>query len=164
MLDAVASTFAPHPLIHTVPNRRIRNMAAFRAMQPVLEAALGVALPASRTRIVHRGADILWNGPRQWLVLGELELPVNCAAITEQTDGLFLFSISGPHAVTILKKILPIDVARFAADEVAITAAAHIGVHVWRQDENFILGCFRSYSGALHHVLMQAADTFTERG
>ncbi|WBO60669.1 hypothetical protein GT370_07860 [Acidocella sp. MX-AZ03] len=57
-----------------------------------------------------------------------------------------------------MKKLLPIDIARFAPDDVAITLAAHIGVRVWREGEHFILACLRSYAGALHHALMQAAE------
>ena len=164
MLDAVVLAFAPHPFIGTVPVRRIRSLAAYKGTLPALEAAMGVTLPAAPKRIAHQGADILWNGPGQWLVLGELDLPAAHAAITEQTDGLCLLSLSGPHAVEILKRLLPIDIARFGADEVAITSAAHIGVRVWRENENFILACFRSFGGALHHAIMQAADIFTGRG
>ncbi len=165
MLDVSLPAFAPHPFIGTLPVQRIRSLAAYKTTLPALEAALGFPLPATPKRIAHGGSTILWNGPRQWLVLGELELPAQHAAITEQTDGLTLLSVSGPHAVAILKKLLPIDIARFAEDEVAITLAAHIGVRVWREGENFILACFRSLAEALHHALMEAAETFnTGRG
>jgi sarcosine oxidase subunit gamma len=165
MLDAVFPVLAPHPFIGLVPERRIRSVAAYKTTLPALEAALGLSLPATPKRMTHNGADILWNGPRQWLVLGTLDLPTAHAAITEQTDGLSLLSVSGPHAIEILKRILPIDIARFAADDVAITIAAHIGVRVWREGEGFILACFRSLAGALHHALVEAAETFhTGRG
>lgn len=165
MLDAVFPAFAPHPIIGTLPTQRIRSLAAYKTTLPALEAALGVTLPATPKRIAHRGAEILWNGPRQWLVLGELDLPAGLAAITEQTDGLSLLSITGPHAVEILKKLLPIDIARFAEDDVAITLAAHIGVRVWRQGDIYVLVCFRSLAEALHHALMEAAKIFdTGRG
>ncbi len=158
MLDETA--LAPHPFIGMAPPRRIRSLAAYNATLPALQAAMGGALPATPKRITHQGAEILWNGPRQWLVLGELTLPAEFAAITEQTDGLCLLSLSGPHAVEILKRLLSIDIARFGADEVAITSAAHIGVRVWREDGNFVLACFRSFGEALHHALVQAADMF----
>jgi heterotetrameric sarcosine oxidase gamma subunit len=161
MLDAVFPVFPPHPFIGARPDQRIRSLAAYKATLPALEAALGVALPAAPKRITHGGAEILWNGPRQWLVLGDLALPAGLAAITEQTDGLSLLTLSGPHAVEILKKLLPIDIARFAADEVAITSAAHIGVRVWKEGDDFVLACFRSFAVALHHALAEAAATFT---
>ncbi len=165
MLDVSRPAVAPHPFIGTLPVRRIRSLAAYKTTLPALEAALGVPLPATPKRIELGGATILWNGPRQWLVLGELALPARHAAITEQTDGLALFFVSGPHAVEILKKLLPIDIARFAEDEVAITLAAHIGVRVWREGGNFILACFRSLAEALQHALMEASATFnTGRG
>ncbi|MDE1907684.1 MAG: hypothetical protein KGH75_14670, partial [Rhodospirillales bacterium] len=94
MLDETA--LAPHPFIGMAPPRRIRSLAAHKTTLPALETAMGVALPATPKRITHQGAEILWNGPRQWLVLGELALPAELAAITEQTDGLCLLSLSGP--------------------------------------------------------------------
>ncbi len=165
MLDAQLPAFAPHPFIGIVPVQRIRSLAAYKATLPALEAALGGSLPAMPKRIEFGGSKILWNGPRQWLVLGELDLPGQHAAVTEQTDGLSLLSVSGPHAIEILKKLLPIDIAQFAEDEVAITIAAHIGVRVWREGDLFILACFRSLAQALHHALMEASETFnTGRG
>jgi heterotetrameric sarcosine oxidase gamma subunit len=164
MLDVSLPTLVAHPFIGTLPAQRVRSLAAYKTTLPALEAALGVTLPATPKRISHQGAEILWNGPRQWLVLGEIELPPEYAAITEQTDGLCLLSVFGPHAVEILKKLLSIDIARFAVDDVAITSAAHIGVRVWRENENFILACFRSFGEALHHTLMQASETFAGRG
>ena len=105
------------------------------------------------------------QSPRQWLVLGELALPARHAAVTEQTNGLAMLTVCGPHAVEILQKRLSIDIARFAGDEAAITLAAHIGGRVWREGEIFILACFRSLAEALHHALMEAAATFnTGRG
>ncbi|GAN81486.1 sarcosine oxidase subunit gamma [Acidocella aminolytica] len=164
MLDAVVPAFAPHPFISLAAPRRIRSLAAYKSTLPALEAALGIKLPTGPKRVGHQGAEILWNGPRQWLVMGELDLPAEHAAVTEQTDGLCLLTLSGPYAVEILKKVLRIDIARFAADEVAITTAAHISVRVWREGENFILACFRSFGEALHHALMQASETLTGRG
>ncbi len=163
MLDAIGPAFAPHPFISLGAPRRIRSLAAYKGQLPALEAAMGVALPATPKRIAHQGAEILWNGPGQWLVLGELDLPAALAAITEQTDGLYLLCVSGPHAVEILKKLLPIDIARFGEDDVAITIAAHIGVRVWREQGHFTLACFRSFADALHHALLQAAETSTGR-
>ncbi|WP_234729683.1 sarcosine oxidase subunit gamma [Acidocella facilis] len=158
MLDALDPALPAHPFIALAPQRRVRSLAAFKSGPAALEAALGVSLPATPKRLSHQGADIIWNGPGQWLVLGELDLPTGLAAITAQSDGLCLLSLSGPHQIEILKKLLPIDIARFAPDDVAITLAGHIGVRVWREGEHFILACLRSYAGALHHALMQAAE------
>ncbi len=61
----------------------------------------------------------------------------------------------------ILKKLLPIDIERFAPDDVAITIAAHIGVRVWREGDAYVLACFRSFAVALHHALAEAAAEFS---
>lgn len=165
MLEASDPALAAHPFIAPLAARRIRSLAAFKASAPGLIAAFGGALPVTPRRVAYQGAQILWNGPGQWLVLGELDIPAGLGAVTEQSDGLFLLGISGPHAVGLLKKLLAIDIERFGADDVAITLAAHIGVRVWREDEMFVLACFRSFARALHHALVEAGPACSpERG
>lgn len=145
---ALAATDAITPL----PPRRICSLAS-----PTAE---GLDLPKAGIR---RG-NIIWNGPNSWLVLDE-DAAVLAArtggAVTEQSDGLFLFAVSGPQAREILKRLVPIDLreAYFAPDAVAITHAAHIGVRIWREDQKFILACFRSFAPALHHALVEAEDS-----
>ncbi|WBO60670.1 hypothetical protein GT370_07865 [Acidocella sp. MX-AZ03] len=75
MLDALDPALPAHPFIALAPQRRVRSLAAFKSGPAALEAALGVSLPATPKRLSHQGADIIWNGPGQWLVLGELDLP-----------------------------------------------------------------------------------------
>jgi|GEM_PF-2870802 heterotetrameric sarcosine oxidase gamma subunit len=163
MLDVSLPALAASDCFRPMPLRQIFSLAAFRTTRPALEAALGLELPSTPCRVVHGGSVYLWNGPNAWLVIGGdtiAEKTAGIAAVTDQSDGLFLFALSGPHAVRILKKLVPIDVESFAPDEVAITLAAHMGVRLWREGDDFILACFRGFAGALHHALAEAAQEF----
>jgi sarcosine oxidase subunit gamma len=120
----------------------------------------GLGLPAAG----RRDKNIIWNGPNSWLVLEEDAVALAArtgGVVTEQSDGLFLFAVGNRHAREILKRLVPIDLREtyFAPDAAAITHAAHIGVRIWREDEAFILACFRSFASALHHALVEAEES-----
>ena len=147
MLDASVPALEATSAIIPLPPRRICSLAS-----PTVNG-----LPKAGLRT----GNILWNGPNAWLVL-DVEAPALGARtggrVTDQSDGLFLFSISGPYAREILKRLVPIDLheTAFAPDAVAITHAAHIGVRIWREGDAFILACFRSFAPSLHHALAEA--------
>ncbi len=152
MLDVSLPALAATAHVSPLPIRSIASLASRKK--------LGLELPGAGKR---RG-NILWNGPNSWLFLdtsaAELAAQTS-AAVTDQSDGLFSFAVTGPHAVDILKKLLPIDIERFAPDDVAITTAAHIGVRAWREGDAYILACFRSFAVALQHALGEAAAEFS---
>lgn len=148
MLDASLPVLATTSGITPLPPRRICSLASPRG---------GLTLPNAG----QRNGNIIWNGPNSWLVLDEdaAALAVRTGGtITDQSDGLYLFAISGPHAREILKRLVPIDLREtaFAPDAAAITHAAHIGIRIWREDDAFILACFRSFAGSLYHALAEA--------
>ena len=152
MLDASLPALSTTAAITPLPPRRICSLAS--------PSADGLMLPKAGLR---RG-NLLWNGPNAWLVLDEDAAALAArtgGAVTGQSDGLFLFAVSGPHAREILKRLVPIDLreACFTPDAVAITHAAHIGVRIWREEQNFILACFRSFAPSLHHALVEAEDS-----
>ena len=148
MLDASYPHLEASAAIAPLPPRRICSLASPKAE--------GLALPQAGKR---RG-NIIWNGPNSWLVLDEDPGAFAAGAVTDQSDGLFLFSVSGPHAREILKRLVPIDLREcsFAPDAAAITHAAHIGVRIWREEDAFILACFRSFAESLHHALSEAEE------
>lgn len=147
MLDASFPALKPTSAITPLPPRRICSLAS-----PTVNGLPKAGL---------RNGNTLWNGPNAWLVLDEDAAPLAARTggrVTDQSDGLYLFSVSGPFAREILKRLVPIDLreASFAPDAVAITHAAHIGVRIWREGGAFILACFRSFAPSLHHALVEA--------
>ncbi|MGP8026567.1 MAG: hypothetical protein ACLPJJ_07650 [Acidocella sp.] len=152
MLDVSSPALAATAHVSPLPIRAIASLASRKP--------LGLDLPGAGKRL----GNILWNGPNSWLFLdtNAAELASRTgAAVTDQSDGLSGFAVTGPHAVGILKKLLPIDIERFAPDDVAITIAAHIGVRVWREGDAYILACFRSFAVALRHALAEAVAEFS---
>lgn len=151
MLDASSPALDATAAIAPLPLRRITSLAS---------PETGTLPPAGK-----RLGNLLWNGPNSWLLLEDDAAPY-AARTTDQSDGLFLFAISGPHSAAILKQLVPIDIhpSVFAEDAVAITSAAHIGVRIWREGDAFILACFRSFAAALHHALVEAEHNVTARG
>jgi sarcosine oxidase subunit gamma len=170
MLDAATPALSPATgTVQPVPHRAIVSLSAFKGQGPALSAALGVALPTTPRRVTHNGTTYLWSGPNAWLAISPSETLFETlspaaphAALTEQSDGHFLFRVTGPHARAILAKLVPIDLHEsvFPADAVALTLAAHLGVKLWREDDSFLLACFRSFAGALHHALLEASHEF----
>lgn len=152
MLDETFPALAATSAVTPLPPRRISSLSS--------PTAGGLMLPQAGLR----RENMLWNGPNSWLVLDEDALALAArtgGAVVEQSDGLFLFSVSGPHAREILKRLVPIDLREqiFAPEAVAITHAAHIGVRIWREEEGFVLACFRSFAPSLHHALVEAEDS-----
>ena len=143
MLDVSLPVLEATAAIAPLPPRRITSLAS---------PASGTLPPAGK-----RFGKLLWNGPNSWLLLDEDPAPYN-ALTTDQSDGLFLFAISGPDMHKILRQLIGIDLhpSVFAEDSVAITIAAHIGIRIWREEQKFILACFRSFAAALHHALAEA--------
>jgi len=151
MLESSFPALAATGAITPLPLQRICSLAS--------PGAEGLDLPKAGQR---RG-NIIWNGPNSWLVLDEDAASLAArmgGAVTDQSDGLFLFAVSGPQAREILKRLVPIDLRErhFQAGAAAITHAAHIGVRIWREDDRFILACFRSFAPSLHHALVEAEE------
>jgi heterotetrameric sarcosine oxidase gamma subunit len=171
MLEAATPSLKPTALVHPAAQRAIVSLSAFKGQGAALGDALGVALPSTPRRIRHNGADYLWAGPNAWLVISEnpalfdelATVVAPFAAITDQSDGHCILRVIGPRSRALLAKLVPVDLYErsFAPDAVALTLAAHIGVKLWQEEDGaFALACFRSFAGALHHALLEAADEF----
>ena len=171
MLEAAMPSLKPTALVQLAGQRTMVSLSAFKGKGAALGAALGVALPATPRRIRHDGADYFWAGPGSWLVISEnpalfdelAAVVAPFAAMTDQSDGHCILRVIGPQSRAILAKLVPIDLheTAFAPDEVALTLAAHIGVKLWQEEDGaFALACFRSFAGALHHALLEAAAEF----
>jgi heterotetrameric sarcosine oxidase gamma subunit len=175
MLDASNPERPATPFVQPLPHRAIVSLSAFHGKTPKLQQVLGVELPTAPRRVTHENTTYLWSGPESWLAISEhpdlLENVTTAAhdlaAVTDQSDGRFLFRITGPHIRSILAKLVPIDLhpGSFPPDATALTLADYIGIQLWREDDGaFVLACFRSYAGALHHALVEAAQEFEGRG
>jgi heterotetrameric sarcosine oxidase gamma subunit len=169
MLEEAASPFPGTACVQALEPRVMVSLAAFKGQSGALNQALGVELPRTPWRIVTPDLIYLWSGPDSWLAMGpgasELGQKIGHLAVTTaQSDGLSLFRVSGPFARVILGKLVPIDLHEsvFPPDGVALTLAAHIGIRLWREEDGFVLACFRSFAGSLYHALTEA-EAFTPK-
>jgi len=74
----------------------------------------------------------------------------NIAAVSEQSGGYVIFSISGLKAVALLRRgaFIDFDPSAFPTGSVATTSIAHLGVIIWRSGDKptFEVALFRSYA------------------
>jgi methylglutamate dehydrogenase subunit D len=88
-----------------------------------------------------------------------------CASVSDQSDGYAVLRVTGPSVRESLAKILAIDLHPrvFRHGDVAITAAAHIGVTVSRLNDGaegwplFEIAVFRSLARSFWHALGESA-------
>lgn len=173
MLDTFPETLSATASLQPLGYRPMLSLAVFPGQYAGLCAALGVELPASPRQVGAGQSAYLWSGPGAWLALPQnnaagvfiLERAAPFAAITEQGDGHFLIRVTGENARKGLAKLVPVDLhaSQFPPDGVALTLAAHIGVKIWREGDDFILACFRSFAHSLYHALREAFLEFEPR-
>jgi sarcosine oxidase subunit gamma len=126
-----------------------------------LRASLGLGLPETGRAVVGPdGAAVLWGGLGQSLVL----LPAigDAGAVAALAGARTLITVGGTDAIEALSRLLPIDLdaQAFPPGSVAHTLAGHIGVLVWRREEDVVLGCYRSFGAELWHACVTAGRTF----
>jgi sarcosine oxidase subunit gamma len=153
-----------------------RRKAAELAQQ--LHESFGIALPDAPRRVQAGGMAAMAVAPGMWLVTAEgrgnefaislKSLIGSTAAICDQSDAYVILRLTGAKLRSALAKLVPVDLhARaFKAGDVAQTVAAHMGVLLWRlEDEGqalpvFELAVARSSSASLHHALSLGAAEF----
>jgi methylglutamate dehydrogenase subunit C len=131
--------------------------------------------PATPRRVASGPIGFVWAGPGRWLAVAEREDGYRLAArlrselgglasIVDQSDGLSVIRVGGAKARDTLAKGIPIDLAprAFGPDDVALTTAGHIGVHLWQADDasTYDIAVGRSYAAAFRRWLMDAAAEF----
>ena len=171
MLEAAKSPYPSTAFVQPQEPRGVVSLMAFKSQATALNQALGIELPLPPRRITAGDTTYLWSGPNTWLAIGPTvatleQKTAQLAAFTDQSDGQSLFRIAGPFARAILAKLVPIDLHEsvFPPDGAALTLAGHIGIRLWREEDSFVLTCFRGFAGALYHALTEAAAEFEPRG
>jgi heterotetrameric sarcosine oxidase gamma subunit len=90
------------------------------------------------------------------------------ATVTDQSDGYAVLRLAGPRLRDTLAKIISIDLhsRAFKSGDVASTVASHMGVTLWRLDDEpdgspvFEVAVFRSLAGSFWAALSQSAAEF----
>lgn len=156
----------------------LASLSAWRDQSSKLQEEVfrefGLQLP-TRPRVANsNNLTFVWNGPDRWMVEAEdmsegIELLLGkslrpFAAICNQSDGYVRFDVQGGRVRDTLAKGLPIDLdsERFLLGDVAITAVAHIGVHLWQTSgsPNYRLCVSRSYAKSFWGWLHKSSAEF----
>jgi sarcosine oxidase subunit gamma len=141
-----------------------------------LAATHGVALPPRPGCAEAGPVTLVWTGPGQWLALragldGAARFGfardlatglAGVASVTDLTGARAVLRLSGPAAVAVLRKLVPIDVEEesFPLGAAAVTLTGHIGVTLWRAADGYRIACYRSFGGSLAHAVLEAAAEF----
>jgi methylglutamate dehydrogenase subunit D len=125
----------------------IRRRGKSRELSAAVTANFAVDLPVGAEWTANNGVAWLGTGPGKWLAIGEsrdtefvgeLETKLGgFASVVGQSDGLGVLQLSGPTLFKTLEKGVQIDLApgAFPTGSVAVTSVAHIGVTLWKVDD-----------------------------
>jgi methylglutamate dehydrogenase subunit D len=149
------------------------------ALADGLGSVFGIRLPAAgRCSLEDRPTDglaLVWSGPERWLACKipapdqgmEAYLRAACggiAAIVDQSHAGMLLGVTGRRVRDALAKGLPIDLdsRAFGVGHAAVTAVAHVSVHLWQINEQptYRLVVPRSYAGSFWHWLSASAAEY----
>jgi methylglutamate dehydrogenase subunit D len=141
-----------------------------------LQAKFGLSLPDGPQRIAQGTAAVIGLGPRTWLFQRESGPPLepeladafgDAAAVTDQSDGYAVLRLAGPRVRNVLEKGVSLDLhdSVFVPGRAASTGCAHIGIILWRLDDDrghavFEVAAFRSLARNLWHFIEESAAEF----
>lgn len=120
------------------------------------------------------GVSAQWAGADQYYVIADgrgeghlyRELQKTCggiAALSDQSHGRVIVSVSGPKVRQVLAKGTPVDLHKdeFAIGRSAVTQMAHVGVHLTRVGEDtFELSVFRGFAESFWEWLTTQSEEF----
>jgi methylglutamate dehydrogenase subunit D len=139
------------------------------------QTGFGLALDGGPKRAAAGNASALGIGPGRWLFLqeradgeGDFLAALSAsfkelASVSDHSDGYAVFEIGGPAMRMALAKGVPVDLHEtgFGVDDVAVTAIAHIGAIVWREEpDRIVIAVFRSYAESFWHWLSASSAEY----
>jgi sarcosine oxidase, subunit gamma len=139
-------------------------------LEKALKAAVGTKVPVQRRIEVSDQNACAWMSPDEYLLI----LPYDTVAKTmaglgkalegqhhlcaDVSDARAAFRIEGPHAIEVLRKLVPADLDRLHPGEIRRTRAAQVACALWRDEAGFTLVAFRSVGRYVFDLLANAAQ------
>jgi sarcosine oxidase subunit gamma len=145
------------------------------ALSEAARGAFGIELPDAPKRVTGRDITFIWSGPEQWLAsiqaapAGGMEAALawpfaGLASIVDQSHGRTILRVMGPRVRDALAKGLAIDLhpRAFKPRDTAVTAVAHIGVHLWQTDDapTYEIAVPRGFAQSFWHWLETSAAEY----
>ncbi len=142
---------------------RIVSVAPFagqeKAASAALKAAHGLGFPAAN-RVVEKGdARIVWTGRGQAFLINSTPDGLDgIAALTDQSDGWSVFQLTGPGAVDVLARLVPLDLrpASFGKGACARAPLGHMMSVIVALKDGFEIMVMRSMTHTAVHELTAA--------
>ena len=134
------------------PHTAIWSVAPFAKTEAAVVKSLKLPPIGQATK------SAFWAGHRQWL-LRDVAMPKSKrAAITDQTGGWIIFTLSGPRAADVLARLCPLDLrdAQFPVGASARTEFAHMMALITRANDGFEIWVMRSFAKTAHHHAVDA--------
>lgn len=117
---------------------------------------LGLSFPAPNTFTEKKGARIVWTGREQAFLIGVAPPALEGAALTDQSDGWAVLAISGPGAVDVLARLVPVDLrlASFPVGRAVRSQVNHMNAVILRTGDYALeVMVFRSMARTAWHEL-----------
>ncbi len=135
--------------------------AVAKALKP-----MGLTFPEPNFWAAKGAARIVWTGRDQAFLLGVAAPEVEGAALTDQSGGWAVLTVSGPGAVEALMRLVPVDL-RLAAFPVGRAVRAPLNhmnmVLIRTADHAFDLMVFRSMARTAWHEIAAAMQAMEAR-
>ena len=128
---------------------------------------LGLAMPAPNSFTEKKGVRIVWTGREQAFLIGVDPPALEGAAVTDQSDGWAVLSVSWPAAVDVLSRLGPLDLrlAAFPVGSAVRSGLNHMNAVILRTgDYAFELMVFRSMARTAWHELETTMSMVAARG
>lgn len=139
---------------------------------------LGAKLPIGPRREVSGQTAFIGVSPGAWMVTREsgsanlaqalTQEAGDIAAVVDQSDAYSVLRVGGAHIRSALCKLVSVDLhpAAFGIGDSAVTTAAHMGLTLWRLDDDtsassvFELAVARSMAGSFWEAFAVHAEEF----
>lgn len=156
---------------HLIADTAAATIVARRGVSPDA-SGLGLALPAGPKAVFGGDLTLIGTGPGRWLAVADggsgdaLQARLAGAlgaqaALTDQSDALLIFELSGTRVRDALATLctLDLDPVAFAPGDAATTSMAFVGVTLWQTDAAPTYRCAvaRSFAAAFLRALTAGA-------
>lgn len=148
---------------------RITSVAVFpggaKAVAKGLKT-LGLTMPEPNSLVERKGARLVWTGREQAFLMGVDCPELEGAAVTDQTDGWTVLTLTGAGAVDVLARLVPMDLRlpAFPVGRAVRTQLNHMNVVILRLGQHaFEIMGFRSMARTAWHELEAAMQMLAAR-
>jgi sarcosine oxidase gamma subunit len=127
---------------------------------------LGLAMQEPNSFAEKKGARIVWTGREQAFLISADCPALDGAAMTDQSDGWAVLSVSGPGSVDVLARLVPMDLRlmTFPVGRAIRTQLNHMNVVLLRTGDHAVeIMVFRSMARTAWHELETAMHMVAAR-